>query len=50
MASRHNRDSGSMSTAMVPSFVGTAAAFLLAGAAIVWLTTTGEIGDWWRTH
>jgi hypothetical protein len=30
--------------------VVTAAAFLLAGAAIVWLTTTGQIAEWWRAH
>jgi hypothetical protein len=30
--------------------VVTAAAFFLAGAAIVWLTTTGQIAEWWRAH
>jgi hypothetical protein len=34
----------------VLSVAVTAVLLLLAGAALVWLSTTGQIAEWWRTH
>lgn len=42
------RDGSSELPWSVMSVAVTAALLLLAGAALVWLSTTGQIAEWWR--